>query len=278
MKAVLADGSKRTFRTEPGASDDPSKPVAFSAEGPGRWGPTDHPGDAQRGAVPGDIRIWFRPRRPAGPARRGWFDPCWGFVRGGRVGTDLHRHWGSRDDSSDPRRQVVLGLLLGLPRPVQRRPRCYPRRGRQEGRWQALNQNHGETRGFALCFGSNSNFGQSRSTMTMSSLLIDATNARQAARNAVRLLWQRLRVTSLRIQSHSCSIGLRSGLQPGNGTNSMPNSTASSWTIRVMWQGAFSQMITTRPVTPACQWSTRSKKWQVAIASHGPSFQIRHCP
>ena len=45
-----------------------------------------------------------------------------------------------------------------------------------------------------------------------------------------------------------------------------------------MWQGALSQITTTFPGSPARQRATRSRKWHVALPSHGPSSQIRHWP
>lgn len=75
-----------------------------------------------------------------------------------------------------------------------------------------LNPDQVETRSFSSNSGSSSNLGHNRAIRAMGSRLIRSMNARQASNSWATPPWQTPRVTSSRIQSHSRSIGLRSGL------------------------------------------------------------------
>src|SRR5262249_35569861 len=75
-----------------------------------------------------------------------------------------------------------------------------------------LNRDQVGTRSFASNSGSSSNLGQRRSTRATGSRLMRAMKAWQAPSRSGTVAWQKPRLTSSRIQSHSRSMGLRSGL------------------------------------------------------------------
>ena len=132
FEATLADGSTRTLHRQADGTG-AAKPLVLTAD-------AKAPAEGLRRVTITplhDTRLLVlleaagpRPPRLL-PARRGRLHPRGGRLRRGRVVPALHRHRGAGDDPGQLQGQDLLGLLLRLPRPLQREPRGRPRRGRR---------------------------------------------------------------------------------------------------------------------------------------------------